>query len=101
MRKLASTVFVLALTACSVGRPTAEATGAQIYQQLCANCHGEDLAGGIAPPLGPGSVSASQPDEFLVVSIMEGRGRMPSFSASLDEQQLQRLIAYIRAEQSG
>lgn len=86
------------LVACT-GRPTDEATGEEIYLQLCANCHAEDLSGGIGPALGPGSNSAQQPDDFLEFAIINGRGSMPSFSSSLDTVQLNRLIGYLREVQ--
>jgi mono/diheme cytochrome c family protein len=72
-----------------------------MYLQLCSNCHGAELQGGLGPALGPGSNAAVQPDEFLRVSITEGRGRMPSFSSTLSDPQIQRLIAYLRQEQGG
>ena len=56
---------------------------------------------GSAPPLGPGSNAADQPDEYLRVTITEGRGRMPSFSSSLSEDQVRRLIDYLREAQAG
>ena len=86
------------LTACT-GRPGEGATGEEIYQQLCANCHADDLSGGIGPALGPGSNSAEQPDDFLEVTILRGRGSMPSFSSSLDTTQLDRLVGYLREVQ--
>lgn len=92
-------IGALALFACSVGRPDPDATGREIYQQLCSNCHGDDLSGGVGPPLGPGSNAASESDEFLEFTIINGRGRMPSFEASLNEAQLGRLIEYIREVQ--
>lgn len=99
-RPLLTTMLVIALLpACSVSRPSDDATGAQIYSMLCSNCHGDQLEGGIGPPLGPGSNSADQPDGFLESTIEHGRGRMPSFDSSLDEEQLLRLIAYIREVQ--
>lgn len=93
---LASLVVV---SSCSVSRPASDSTGEQIYQQLCASCHSEDLTGGVGPPLGPGSNASEQPDEFLRVTIVNGRGRMPSFSSSLDSEQLDRLIGYLREVQ--
>jgi mono/diheme cytochrome c family protein len=90
---------VLGLLVSCTGRPTDEATGEEIYLQLCANCHAEDLGGGIGPALGPGSNSAERPDDFLEVAILNGRGSMPSFSSSLDTEQLNRLIAYLREVQ--
>lgn len=86
------------LVACT-GRPTDEATGEEIYQQLCSNCHAEDLSGGIGPALGPGSNSAEQPDDFLEIAILKGRGSMPSFSSSLNTTQVKRLIGYLREVQ--
>jgi cytochrome c551 len=97
-RKLALLLIVLLAVAC-VGRPAEDATGEQIYLQLCANCHGADLGGGVGPALGPGSNAADQSDEFLWTTIHDGRGRMPSFSSSLDDVQMVRLIEYLRVEQ--
>ena len=99
MRRLALVALVgLLVTAC-VGRPAEDATGEEMYLQLCSNCHGDRLEGGIGPALGPGSNAASQPDEFLRVTIDEGRGRMPSFSSTLSDAQVERLIGYLREEQ--
>lgn len=91
-----SLLFVL--TAC-VGRPPEDASGEEIYLQVCSNCHGERLEGGIGADLGRGSNSAGQPDEFLRFTIVEGRGRMPSFASTLSDDQVDLLIAYIRSVQ--
>lgn len=100
MRQVSAIVTIaLTLTACSLGRPAEDATGEEIYAQLCARCHGADLAGGVGPTLGPGSPSAEEPDDFLEFTIGNGRGRMPSFESSLDEAQLDRLVGYIREVQ--
>ena len=88
------------LTTACVGRPPEDATGEEIYLQLCSNCHGADLTGGVGPALGPGSNAADQTDQYLWVTIQNGRGRMPSFTSSLDDDQITRLIAYLRVEQS-
>jgi mono/diheme cytochrome c family protein len=42
-----------------------------------------------------------QPDEFLRLAITDGRGRMPSFSSTLTEEQVGRLVGYLRREQTG
>ncbi len=88
--------ILISISACSVGSPNDTVSGERIYNQLCANCHAEDLSGGLGPALGPRSNSSDLPDEFLEISIMSGRGRMPSFSSSLEDSQLQELIGYIR-----
>lgn len=97
-------LMILGLMAVSVagcvGRPADDATGEEIYLQLCSNCHGDELQGAVGPALGPGSNAAEQPDEFLTVTITQGRGRMPSFESSLTEDQVVRLIGFIREAQS-
>jgi mono/diheme cytochrome c family protein len=95
---LLAALLVGVLSAC-VGRPPDDASGEEIYIQLCANCHGDALEGAVGPALGRDSNSASQPDEFLQVTITQGRGRMPSFQSSLSDQQVDLLIGFIRQEQ--
>jgi hypothetical protein len=41
---------LLVLSACSVGRPAPDATGEEIYTQLCSNWHGDDLSAALALP---------------------------------------------------
>lgn len=89
------------LVAGCVGRPDGDATGEEIYLQLCSNCHGDQLEGSVGPALGPGSNAEGQPDEFLGIAITQGRGRMPSFASSLSDAQVERLIAYLREVQGG
>lgn len=89
---------LLVLVACA-DPPLPDASGQEIYQQLCANCHAEDLNGGVGPAIGPGSNSAAQDDEFLVLTITRGRGPMPSFDATLSDEQIARVVDYLRAEQ--
>jgi cytochrome c551 len=92
-------LFVV-IAACS-GAPEPGATGAEIYRQVCANCHATDLSGGIGPPVGEGSVSVSLPDDYLRLTIREGRGAMPAFSRTLTEDQIERVIGYLRERQRG
>ncbi|MGH8957049.1 MAG: c-type cytochrome [Acidimicrobiia bacterium] len=89
---------VLILTGC-VGRPPADASGVEIYEQVCSNCHGSDLSGGIGPSLDAGSNSSTEDDAFLELTITRGRGRMPSFQSTLSEEQIERVIDFIRDQQ--
>lgn len=93
-------VLVLLLTLTSCTSPTPEATGPELFSQLCSACHGARLEGKTGPPLGQGSPSAALPDEYLVTSIRRGIGKMPSFD-HLMEEQVSRLISYIRDVQGG
>jgi len=80
--------------------PAPNATGAEIYAQLCTSCHGDDLSGGLGPALGLGSNAADQDDAFLELTSSRGRGRMPSFGGTLSDGQLDRLVDYLRDEQN-
>jgi mono/diheme cytochrome c family protein len=91
-------VCLLLITACA-DPPPPGASGEEIYQQLCANCHGNDLNGGVGPAVGAGSNSAAQDDDFLVLTVTRGRGPMPSFESTLSDEQMSRVVDYLRAEQ--
>lgn len=99
-RLLVAVSTALVLSGC-VQRPAPDATGQEVYVQVCARCHGADLGGGVGPALGPDSNGASQPDEFLVNAITDGRGRMPSFSQTLTGDQIARVVEFVRAAQAG
>jgi mono/diheme cytochrome c family protein len=77
-----------------------DASGAEIYSLLCARCHGSDLRGGVGPQLGGADASSvDQPDEYLTTTISRGKGRMPTFGTSLSDEQIERVVQYIREEQ--
>jgi mono/diheme cytochrome c family protein len=78
-----------------------EASGAAVYQQKCARCHYPTSS---SPLHGPGLQAitkvkampsgAPPTDERLTNVIIHGRGMMPA--TSLDDQQLQDLLVYLR-----
>lgn len=96
-----SRVLALAflLTAVACGGPATDASGEEIYLQVCARCHGADLSGGVGPALGADSAAAGRTEEFLSKTVSEGRGRMPSFSQTLTAGQIQRVTEYLRRAQ--
>lgn len=98
-RQIVLLSFLVLLGACSSG-PSPDATGPELFSQLCATCHGARLEGKVGPPLGPGSPSALLPDDYLVTSIRRGIGTMPSFD-HLSEEQVSRLVSYLRNVQAG
>jgi len=87
------------VVACSLGRPAEDATGEEIYSLLCSQCHGDDLEGGVGQALGPGSDAADEGDGYFRFTIVNGRGRMPSFSSTLTDDQVDRLIGFLREAQ--
>jgi mono/diheme cytochrome c family protein len=92
------TAVGLVVAACGKSPPL-DATGQEIYEQVCSNCHDQDLTGGIGPDIGPESNSASQDGDFLRLTITRGRGRMPSFDNTLTDDQINRVVEYVRSQQ--
>lgn len=82
-----------------------EKAGNQIYQQLCAVCHGKSGAGdGItAASLKPkpadlkSSAVQDQSEGALFWKIREGRPPMPPFGSQLSEKQIWALVTYIKS----
>jgi mono/diheme cytochrome c family protein len=73
------------------------ANGAEIYQQVCSGCHGPKGEGQYGKKLNDGAVLASFPqkaDEVKVV--LNGRGLMPSFDATLTAQQVDAVVEFTR-----
>lgn len=99
-RRLFLLGVVVVLAACSEA-PAVDATGADIYVQLCVSCHARDLSGGIGPALGPGSGAVELSDDVIAQTIRRGKGSgMPAFSRTLSDAQIERVVAFIREEQS-
>ena len=92
-------VLAVSATAC-VERPASDATGGQIYAQVCARCHGADLGGGVGPALDDGSDVASQPDSQVRLTIERGSGRMPAFGSTLSAEQIDRVVGFLRERQT-
>lgn len=99
MRRTVLLLLAVVVAACS-GAPAPDASGEEIYRQLCASCHSRDLSGGVGPALGADSEASLLDDEVLASTIARGRGsRMPSFGETLDDAQIARVVAYLREAQ--
>ena len=77
-----------------------EADGVEVYIQVCARCHADNLTGGLGPPLvGEESPTLDRPEAYIVQTITSGLGRMPSFRNTLTEEQIQLVTDYIFEQQ--
>lgn len=70
-----------------------------LYARACASCHGTDRLGGMGPALLPGNLSRLRSSEAQSV-IAHGREstQMPGFSASLSDDEIASLVAYVYSE---
>jgi mono/diheme cytochrome c family protein len=77
---------------------------AQLFDSMCATCHGRDGRGGVPAAEGlpaprnfcDAVFQASRTDAQLSQVIREGKPPMPPFNALLDDRQLALLVAHIR-----
>ncbi len=88
------TFGLLALIAAGV---QAAPDGAALYQEHCSACHGREGTGGVGVPLALKDFLRDAGDEFIALSIREGRpGRvMPAFR-SLADAEVKAIVAHIR-----
>ena len=93
-------VLAVLLYACGGGGVPEDATGKEIYVQVCARCHGEDLRGDIGLPLvGEDARLIDKPERYFVQSISAGIGRMPSFRGTLSDEQILTVTRYVMGQQ--
>jgi cytochrome c oxidase cbb3-type subunit 3 len=85
--------LLLLFTAAAQAAPDGE----KLFQIQCSVCHGQDGRGGVGVPLSLPSFIDSVSDEYLKITIREGRpGRiMPSFTR-LSDAQIGAIVAYMR-----
>ena len=79
-----------------------EHAGREVYVERCGGCHYPNSS---APLHGPGLYAvlrnqylpsgAPANDDTVANAVVRGRGMMPAFGRTLDEQQLENLLAYL------
>jgi len=70
--------------------------GAALYEQHCQTCHGVDRLGAMGPALFPENLKRlRQSKAHRVISNGRIATQMPSFGATLSEQEIQALVKYI------
>lgn len=73
----------------------AVAEGQGIYTGKCADCHGKDLKGAVAPSL-IGHLKFGEQDPGKYESIAKGRpGGMPAFETELGRDRIWKVLAYV------
>lgn len=71
--------------------------GASLYAAECAECHGDDGALVTGVDLGSGRFSRPLTDNELAAVIIHGIPDTPMRPADLDEEEIEELVAYLRA----
>jgi len=69
--------------------------GKLIYQEYCADCHGDDLKGDVGPDL-TGHLKYGETDDKKFETIAKGRpGGMPGFLNQLGRDKIWKVLAYV------
>ena len=92
-------VLVAAGSAQAPGADAAAQAGAVHFRDNCVRCHGANLEGSKkGPALAEIRTKKRWTEERITNRILNGEGKMPPFRDSLSNDQIQQLIAYLRAE---
>jgi mono/diheme cytochrome c family protein len=79
--------------------PEAALTGAEIFTDICARCHGAAGEGGLGPALSDPEVQARYDDQGLFDTISQGHEAtaMIAWGEILSDTQIQQLVQHIRS----
>ncbi len=78
---------------------------ASIFRQNCAICHGQEangkeMDGRLIPSLRYGA-AAQKSEEEIYLQIKEGKLPMPSFKKQLTEEEIRKMVRFIRRDLQG
>ncbi|MBI2353689.1 MAG: cbb3-type cytochrome c oxidase subunit II [Deltaproteobacteria bacterium] len=71
------------------------AEGKSIYDKECAQCHGNDLKGGVGPSLA--DLKQSEADMFKIVFSGSPAGGMPAFGDILGKERVWKVVTYLKS----
>lgn len=75
------------------------ANGATVWKNNCVGCHGTEGKG--IPDVGEDlttSAAKERADAELIATILNGKGKMPAYKATLSDQQVADVLAYVRKD---
>ncbi len=100
---MAAILLIGLASGCGGGSPADVGAGdpdRPLFEARCAVCHGLDGAprgpAAAAGDLGDPDWQARNGSAAIREVIVEGRGKMPSFSGKLSDDELQRIVAYVQ-----
>jgi mono/diheme cytochrome c family protein len=98
MKRSIATLAAAAAVAGLAAAPQARADGKALFQKNCAACHqasGKGIPGAFPALAGNPLVQGPAPEVAMV--LLQGRGGMPDFSASLSDDDIAAVLSFTRA----
>jgi quinohemoprotein ethanol dehydrogenase len=95
---VAGLLCLAAATAQAAPDPAQVELGGQLYQQMCRQCHGQELR---SPGVGSFDLRQFPPDDSkrFHQSVMHGKNAMPAHDDILTDEDVDALFAYVVATQ--
>ena len=97
-RTFRSLIAASALSLTMVGAALAAPDGASLFQENCSACHqptGQGIPG--AFPALAGNPFVVGPADPVAVTVLNGRGGMPTFKEDLTDEQIATILTYVRS----
>lgn len=107
------TAITFSIFACSDGKTVrngitiadSKSYEASLFRQNCAICHGQEangkeMDGQLIPSLRYGD-AANKTEEEIYLQIKEGKLPMPAFKNQLTEEEIRRMVKFIRVDLQG
>ncbi|TVX88301.1 c-type cytochrome [Paenibacillus agilis] len=94
-------LITIGLTACGGGtqQESAQLEGpadaVQVYKKSCLSCHAADLSGKMGPETNLTTVGDRLTKDQIVTIIKEGKGRMPSQSGRVSDEDAEKVAAWL------
>lgn len=99
MKRFTATLMAAASAAAALAAaPQARADGKALFQKNCAACHqasGKGIPGAFPALAGNALVQGPAPEVAMV--LLQGRGGMPDFSASMSDEDIAAVLSFARA----
>ncbi len=77
--------------------------GQEIFIKNCSSCHGKSGEGKIGPPLASPKIAKAikkaEEGSEVEITILKGKGKMPSFEEKLTHQEVHSLLSYLMSLQ--
>jgi glucose/arabinose dehydrogenase len=103
MKRLIPALAALGFASTLLGQPVLKKDVAQIYTEICANCHGAQLEGGSAPSMLDEQWSSGTGDDASLARIIsEGslEKGMPAFHSLMNEADIRAMVIFIREKRA-